>query len=667
MNTAQTLEDLRTRILAGFSLLLLETYEERRWEEELANLAGELNRGLVTWTVTGGASPPVASAEKNSGATSGAEATLAFLRRLPEYPEEHLFLMKDVHPYLDDPRVVRQVRDLLPSLVERRQTLVWMGPVDSIPVELMKEATALRLPLPDPHDLRVVVRDLVAGDSDEIVVQPDDRQEEHLAQAVMGLTIAEAQKALRRVLRGRETLDEDAYAALVAEKRHMVEGSDLLEFFDLDEGIRDIGGLEGLKEWIQQRSEAFSLDAQERGIQTPRGVLLTGVQGCGKSLSAKAIAKLLGFPLVRMDLSRLLEGQFGASEQNLRNILRVMETIAPSVLWLEEIDKAFAGFSDDAVAEAAISRIVGHFLTWLQEHTAPVFVVATANNVDRLPPELLRRGRFDELFFVDLPNFHERRSIFEVHLSKRNWKPEKFDIEALATQTEGYSGAEIEQAVNSAIIESFSRSRVMQQSDLAEAVDTMVPLSVTMEDQIFSLREWARTRCRPATVDARVMQVLEEEERRGEVPVEEEPEQPKWMQLAEAGQLNAAVIELVRLRSQVTVPQLQVDLRSYLDVDGEFGLVLRGHPKVVICTRISREFADLLTTLLSGRRVFLHPAEASLFEPGGRPNLPVIESVPSEAVDRPQWLPTLMRAVPPATGSAELSRLARIRLGKASG
>ena len=258
----------------------------------------------------------------------------------------------------------------------------------------MKDLFVMELPLPGLEEIREVlneVRDTLPGD-----VAMDFAQEEHLLKAVLGLTAEEARKAFARALQDRDEVDDTVYAGLVSEKRHMVQGSDLLEFFDLDESIDDIGGLEGLKAWIAERAEAFSTDAQSRGISNPKGVLLAGVQGCGKSLSAKAIARLLGFPLVRMDLSTLLESTRGTSEQNLREVLHTMETIAPSVLWLEEIDKAFAGFDTEAATDATIARIVGRFLTWLQEHTAPVFVVATANNVARLPPELLRRGRFDE-------------------------------------------------------------------------------------------------------------------------------------------------------------------------------------------------------------------------------------------------------------------------------
>jgi ATP-dependent 26S proteasome regulatory subunit len=659
MTTAESIEDLRLRILSGYPLLVLQTYEEQRWEEQFADLALEMERGLVTWSVTGGARPAIQS----NGHPPDA---LDFLDQLAKYPSDHLFLLKDLHPYLKEPRVCRKLRDMLPELVEQRKTLLLMGPIDEVPVELLKEVTILELPLPGLEEIREELH-LVLDKMGDAAPDVAADQEEHLLKAVMGLTAHESRKAFARALQGRETITDDVYAALVTEKRHMVQGSDLLEFFDLEEGIADIGGLDGLKEWIQQRAEAFSVDAQSRGISNPKGVLLAGVQGCGKSLSAKAIARLLGFPLVRMDLSALLEGQRGSSEQNLRDVLNLMETIAPSVLWLEEIDKAFAGFQEEASNDATMARIVGRFLTWLQEHKAPVFVVATANNVAKLPPELLRRGRFDELFFVDLPNYYERKAIFEIHLNKKGWKADKFNTGDLAQTTEGYSGAEIEQIVNSAIIESYSRGRMLTQEDLADQRDLTVPLSKTMEDAIFSLREWARTRCRPATTDNRVLQIMDEETRRGETNVDDGAHariRVRWMELAEFGQIDAALIEYVRWKEFVTFAQIVEDFAPHTETKGDYGLVLRGDTKVVVWTRMSQSLADIVSNYVAGKRLYLHPAEIEAYAGAWHPTLPPIANVGEDKVEKPHWLPTTLRLVPPAEGSRKFSRVARIKMGK---
>ena len=656
MTTTQLLDDLQARIRSGYPVLWLRTYEEDRWEGLLASMAEELEYGVVTWTSTVGAAPAI----------SGVSTTdlYEFLNSIDQYPEEHLFLLKDVHLSLTDPRVIRRVRDLLPQLTARRQAILCIGPVEQIPIEWIKDVTLIELPIPSLDEMREELASVLSECSPALEV--DSRQEEHMAKAVMGLTAREARKAFARALHGRGSIDESVYAALVAEKRHMVQGSDLLEFFDLDEGINDIGGLEGLKDWLKQRAEAFSADARARGISFPKGVLLAGVQGCGKSLSAKAIARVLGFPLVRMDLSNLLDSARGASEQNLREVLRLMETISPSVLWLEEIDKAFSGFDSEG-GDPTVARLVGRFLTWLQEHTAPVFVVATANNISKLPPELLRRGRFDELFFIDLPNYYERQTIFAIHLKKRGWKPEKFSLTRLSEATESYSGAEIETIVNSAIIETYSAGGMLTEDDLVAQQELLVPLSKTMEDQIFSLREWARTRCRPATPDSRVQQVMEEEERRGETNVADGSQgrpQLKWVQLAEHGQFAAAVIEYVRFHDNTRWDKLLQDFAEYTTTAGEFGLVLRHDTKVVAWTRMSMEFADWISDFIAKKLIYLNPSTAEFYQESKHPLLPVITELPEKRIDKPHWMPFTLRMAPPATGSGPFGRLARIRLGR---
>lgn len=657
-STSQTLDGIQSRIRAGYPVLWLRTYEEDRWEELLEQLAANLDCGIVRWTSTAGASPAL----PDHASTSLDE----FLHTIARYPDDHLFLLKDAHLCLNDPQAVRRLRDLIPVLGLRRQTLLFLGPVEQVPIEWIKDVTVIELPIPGLDEMREELHSVLATFAHSQLIDP--RQEEHMAKAVLGLTAREARKAFAHALQGRDVIDDRVYAALVAEKRHMVQGADLLEFFDLEEGVNDIGGLEGLKEWLKQRAEAFSSDARARGISFPKGVLLAGVQGCGKSLSAKAIARVLGFPLVRMDLANLLDSARGASEQNLREVLRLMETISPSVLWLEEIDKAFAGFDTEASSDATVARLVGRFLTWLQEHTSPVFVVATANNISRLPPELLRRGRFDELFFVDLPNYYERQSIFAIHLNKRGWKSEKFNLARLADLTDGYSGAEIETIVNSAIIESYSAGNLLTEDDLITQQELLVPLSKTMEDQIFELREWARTRCRPATPDSRVQQVMDEEERRGETQVADgSGGRPllKWVELAEHGQLAAAIIEYVRFHDQVRWDTLLQDFSQYTTTSGEFGLVLRQETKVVVWTRMSMEIADWLSDFIAKRLVYLNPSSEEVYSDAKRPSLPVLVNLPEgKKVGKPHWWPLTLRLVPPPSGSGTLGRVARIRLGR---
>jgi len=657
MNTAAVLDDIRRRILAGYPLLMLQTYEEQRWEEELAHVALEMERGLVTWSATSGPQPAL---HQQPGPMSPTE----FLSQIEQYPADHLFLLKDLHFHFDQPGVIRRLRDLLPHLTSHRKTILLMSPMDTLPKELVKDTSLIELPLPGLDEMARELHQVLQGRPDSASQVVEEALQNRLAQAVLGLTLNEARHAFANVLQEADEINEKLFPQLVAEKRHLVQGSNLLEFFDLEEGVDDIGGLDGLKEWMQQRVQAFTGDARNRGISNPHGVLLAGVQGCGKSLSARAIARMLGFPLVRLDVGALLESTRGSSEQNLRDVLKLMETIAPAVLWLEEIDKAFGGYESETSGDATMSRLMGRFLTWLQEHTAPVFVVATANRVDALPPELLRRGRFDELFFIDLPNFEERKEIYRIHLSRRGWKPEKFDLEQLSENSDGFSGAEIEEVVNSSIIESFSLNRMPTQTDLENARERTVPLSVTMEEEIFQLREWARTRCRPATREYRVMDVLEEEHRRGELPEIIAPPAPKWVQLAEHGQLTAAIVEYVRLNDRITWGEMRTEFSSFAEMKGDYGLVLRADPKVAICVRISRQLADLIWETLEGRRLYLHSMPLSDVKPEDRPSIPAVETLPEEQVNKPVWIPTMLRLIPPAAGSGRFARVSRIKMGK---
>jgi SpoVK/Ycf46/Vps4 family AAA+-type ATPase len=663
MTTSEALDQIRSRVLSRYTLLYLKTWEEERWEAALAELALEVERGLVVWTVTEGPQPPSDNGSDHRG------DPLAFLEQIEAYPADHLFLIKDFHPYLRDPRVVRKLRDLTSKLGSQGKTLLFIGPIVEIPVDLQKEAFEFDLPMPGLEDLRNelsgVVEQMEASGSPVPELTPEF--EEKLLKAVLGLTAREARKALQLSLLGREQLDDEVFKTLVAEKRHLVQGSDLLEFYDLDEGVKDVGGLEILKEWLEQRAEAFTERAREQGIPVPKGVLLLGIQGCGKSLTARATARLLSFPLVRLDVANLLAGDRGSSERNMRDVMRLMEAIAPAVLWLDEIEKGFAGVGgeDDKSSDATMLRIMGSFLTWMEARKAAVFVVATANSVANLPPEMLRRGRFDELFFVDLPNYHERKHIFSIHLAKRGWKPEKYDVAKLANKTEGYSGAEIEQIVVSAMIDAYGQGRVLAQEDLEKSKEQSVPLSVTMEEKVFALREWAASRCRRATSDSRVTQMLEEEQRQAEFLAEEEASKEQWMELAEHGQLNAAVVDYLRRSDTALFPKLQEDFAAFLPTAGDQGLALRADPNVVLWSGMSQELATLLSTLIAQRRIYIHATPAEAYKEIGKGlKLPMVTEPGEGKQPRPVWMPAAFRLIPPAGGSTRFARVARIKLSR---
>jgi len=284
------------------------------------------------------------------------------------------------------------------------------------------------------------------------------------------------------------------------EKRQLIRKSGLLEYYPVDQSLAAVGGLQNLKDWLHRRARAFTAEAHAFGLPEPRGLLLLGVQGCGKSLTAKAIASQWALPLLRLDMGRVFSGLVGSSEENLRRAIRVAESAAPAVLWLDEIDKALSGSASSNVSDGGTTaRVLGTFLTWLQEKTAPVFVVATANRVEGLPPELLRKGRFDEIFFIDLPDAAEREEILRIHLTRRGRKPESFDLAALAARAEQFSGAELEQAVVEGLHAAFDVRTQLADGHLAQAISETVPLAVTLREEISRIRDWARDRTRSAS------------------------------------------------------------------------------------------------------------------------------------------------------------------------
>ncbi len=679
MATTDTLTQLKSRILSHFSMMFLTTWEEERWEAELAAMATEMDRGFVTWTVTRGAQPPL------SGESQPLTDPAEFLRKLGEFPRKQLFLVKDFRPYLTDPGIVRQLRDLVPTLIQQKKSLLFMGPDAPIPVELLKDAIKFDLPLPGLQELHTELKQALATENarHSAPIPVSQEQEERLVRTMLGLTASQARKSFARALLGRKGIDDDIYAQLIGEKKIMVQGSEMLEFQELSEGVKDIGGLDGLKDWIRKRSLAFSESARKSGIPAPKGVLLLGVQGCGKSLTARAIAQLLSFPLVRLDVSTLLSGDLGQSEKNMRDVLGLMEMIAPAVLWMDEVEKGFAGGNAEGNADSTMVRIMGRFLTWMQENPSPVFVVATANSVTSLPPEMLRRGRFDELFFVDLPNYHERKQIYEIHLRKKKLDPEQYDIARLAERSEGYSGAEIEQVVLSAMVESYGKEEGVSEAAMEKAREETVPLSVTMEEKIFQLREWARGRCRPATPDSRVLQMLEAEQRQkaadtgneqafddkpfsfDPTELEESETIESWQTVAKSGDIPAAIAEYVSTHDGATIPELQRVFADITNTTGEQGLALRSDPNLILWLGLSAEFAGDLAKLIGGKRLFLRLTDAEPYgEFAAEMRLPNLTSLPDNKVSKPAWLSTIFTVTQPDDLDPRLERAARMMLAK---
>jgi AAA+ superfamily predicted ATPase len=463
---------------ARYGLVLVVTHEEER----ASRAASEACQALGLARSVG------SSARGLDGAPATAlQAVQAHARRA----DSAVLVMLDLLPLLsEDPVLVRQLREV-GRLGPARGRSVWMiSPRCELPPELEKEVTVVDLPLPTVPELREGL-ELVCAEEGVLFAE---EFVESLVRAAGGLTLDEAQRVFRKALAsggGHRLADVDV---VIDEKRRILRRGTVLEAQPLEWSLGDVGGLDELKRWLGERDRAFSEEARSFGLPEPRGLLLMGVQGCGKSLSAKAVAGLWHLPLLRLDVSAL----FGSPspEAELRQALKVAEAMSPDVLWIDEIDKGF-----EADSEGRTARVLGTVVTWLQEKRSPVFVVATANEVERLPPELTRRGRFDAVFFVDLPDVHERVEILSLHLRRRGRSPDRYDLHGLARTTANFAGSELEQVVVGGLHRAFSARRELSQQDLDLEASETVPLYSTYEEKIKKLRQWARSRARPASLD----------------------------------------------------------------------------------------------------------------------------------------------------------------------
>lgn len=468
-------------LAARYPLLYVVSPEEERVERGLERLAAQNGLALYRWRSTTGLVGPRAS-----GAARVATEALDEVRTVDE---PALFVFEDLHDVIHETAVIRRLRDLERDLGEKRQAVVVLSGTLAIPVDLDKEFAVLEVPLPGRKEVALLLAVLLQ--SQKIDVGPE--MFDAFVTASLGLTEKEIKRAYARVLVDGQQFAPADLSFLIAEKSRLLRKSRFLEFIRPDVGTADVGGLGNLKEWLTTRKSGFSERARTFGLPEPKGLFLLGVQGCGKSLSAKAVADTWQVPLLRLDVAALFTGR---AEEGLRETIRVAESIAPAVLWIDEVEKAF-------LQDQGGGRVFGAFLTWMQEKTKPVFVVATANEVRALPPELLRKGRFDEIFFVDLPNVHERLEILDIHVRRRGRDPEGFDLLQIAEETEKFSGAELEQLVVAALFAAFSSGRELRQDDLVRVARESIPLAVTMDERLKELREWARPRARPASVDTR--------------------------------------------------------------------------------------------------------------------------------------------------------------------
>lgn len=500
-------EELNILIQAQYPLIYLVTFEEERAEKAIEKIAQDLRptRRVYVWTLTHGIveyGQPRSITQHN---TVAPEAAIDWIIR---QKEPSIFIFKDLHSVIDAAATTRSLRDAIASFRGTQKTIVLMSPIQVVPIELEKEVVVLDFPLPDMGELnQVLSRHIEQNRGRRLTTEAREK----LLKAALGLTKDESEKVYRKAQVTNGRLTEDEVDIVLSEKKQLIRRNGILEYIEEDETIDAVGGLEELKKWLKQRSGAFTEKAREYGLPQPKGMLILGVPGCGKSLIAKTTSRLWGLPLLRLDMGRVYDGSMvGRSEANLRNALKTAESISPAILFIDELDKSFAGSSGSGDSDGGTSsRIFGSFLTWMQEKKSPVFVMATANRVERLPGEFLRKGRFDEIFFVDLPTPDERSDIFNIHLLKRRTDISRFDLEQLAKMTEGFSGAEIEQAIVAAMYEAFAQEREFTQLDIIAAIKHTLPLSRTMQEQVTALRDWARQRARPAASSAAEYQQLE--------------------------------------------------------------------------------------------------------------------------------------------------------------
>jgi hypothetical protein len=467
---------------SSFPLIELVSFEETRVETALSRAFEELGVPFYSYSPAKNISDMFEQVRKTEGPS--------------------VFLVKDLHLFLNRNYVLRTVRDLINRLYQQQQCLILLVPFEAVPPEISREVIVIDVPLPSARTIGGSVSTIYS----DVTIPVSEKMLDEVGEALRGLTMDQASRVLRKVLLLHGPKGLSLLPAVLAEKKKLLRAGKLLEPVEPERGIEDLGGAGELKRWLWERERGFTPEARQFGLPAPKGLMLAGIQGCGKSLSARVIAAAWGLPLWRLELP-LIMGQ-AHPEAAIHESLKTIDAMAPAVLWIDEIEKVF-----QTEMRGESSRILSSFITWLSEKTTPVFVVATANEVELLPPELARKGRFDEIFFFDLPDIHEREEIFKIHLRLRRQESAVINLEPLMLKTEFFVGSEIEQAIISGLYRAFSAGRGLLQKDLEIAVDETIPLYRTYEEKVKRLKEWAKGRARPASLERRRVDFFEEEGR----------------------------------------------------------------------------------------------------------------------------------------------------------
>lgn len=483
------LDQVKRAVIAGYPIIGINSWEEDRTIDSLLALSKAVyakDQPVYVWDIQAGL-------YQDESIVSGGQSLSSALEKVQDIDEQGFFIFKDSFSFLDDPAIQRRIRKIYQAFRGQGRFLFLIGVEARIPLELQKEVFLVDFGFPSPDELRDILdRAISAANRKGVEGELSEEQLEQAAVALKGFTIAEAHHSLNKILRLRKTLDEGFLRELQNEKEQIARKEGILEYVKTINRLDEVGGLENLKNWLQKRKKLFSPQAAAAGIRPPRGLLMMGISGCGKSLSVKAISSLWHLPLFRLDMNRVYSGIFGSPEAAFQRAIQSIEAVAPAILWIDEIE---GGISNVAMKDGGTgSHIFSAFLTWMQEKTADVFVAATANRIDLLPAEVIRKGRFDQIFFIDLPNDHEREAIFRVHLKMRGYDPGVFDLPLLSVATEFWNGAEIEHVVEAAIIEAFHRGEKMTQDDIYTIIRATVPLARTMAEQIKFIKTWASER-----------------------------------------------------------------------------------------------------------------------------------------------------------------------------
>lgn len=494
INLPPVVDEIHRLIRAGYPIIYLTSWEEKRVSDHmmiLASMKMKPARNFFTWSITEGYS----DGPKGSGDATG--DPIGALDRVINDTEAGLYLIKDFHPYIAERKdVVRRIRDVYQYCRQTDKSVIFLSPVMIVPTELQKEVHVIEYALPGYEELSDVLDEQVQIASMEEAKQyppvPDEGREQ-LVKAFAGLTTEEAIHCVRNILLKCGRISYEEVAHVIEEKRQILHKTEILEYIHNDYSIHDLGGLKAFKKWVWMRRKGFSDAARAFGLPVPKGILLTGISGCGKSLAIQCMAAQWKMPMLRLDMGRVFAGVHGTAEEAMRRAIMTVEAIAPAILWIDEIEMGISTFSEGVEAGTA-SRIFASFLTWMQEKKAPVFTAATANDIDRIPPEMIRKGRFDEVFFVDVPRQAEREEVFRIHLARHGKDITETSVSNLAHHAKGFSGAEIEQIIVAAMYEAFAQDRELTIDDIYHSMGKIVPLTVTMKEQITSTRRWADNR-----------------------------------------------------------------------------------------------------------------------------------------------------------------------------